>query len=174
MSGHDYTPEQALALLLHKLDASNADLAAQVRAAIDAGKDIDEEAQRRSGRKTSRRYRKAVRLSEEEALAVALDVLRAYFVEQPLFVSSAMDNARVAALGGPRDEYERKRVTQDARTHDAGSDVEKVLEIELRSETQLTSSGDETYRLHRRDESAVTEQRANVSRLRGLVQFGPE
>lgn len=174
MSAHDYSPAKALELLLRKLDTANADLAAQVRTAIDAGKDIEEEERPLSRRKKVRRYRKAVRLSEDEALAAAVDVLQAYFVEQPLFVSSAMDNARAAALGGPRDEVEGIERKQGGRGAHSDSGAEKMLEVELRAETQLTVGGDETYRLHRPSESQVTQQRENVERLRGLLAFGSE
>lgn len=171
MSVHEYDAAQALALLLGKLDAADSELAAQVRAAIDAGKDIDEQELSGTRRKNGRKYRKAVRLSEEEALVAAFDVLQAYFVEQPLFVSSAMDNVRAVALGGPRNDFEdrraRKAVSQDA----IGAGDDKVLEIELRVETQLTAGGDETYRLKRPSELQVTQQRGNAARLRELLAF---
>jgi hypothetical protein len=171
---HDYGPAQALELLLLKLDAADSDLAAQVRAAIDAGKDIDEQEPSSSRRKNRRKYRKAVRLSEEEALAAAVDVLQAYFVEQPLFVSSAMDNVRAAALDGPRKEFDGKRAWQAVRKDAAGAGDEKFLEIELRVETQLTAGGDETYRLHRPSESQLTQQLEAVARVRRLLTFGSE
>lgn len=174
MSNHDYTAEQALELLLCKLDTANADLAAQVRAAIDAGKDIEEEEPRRSPRKKVRRYRKAVRLSTQEALAAAADVLQAYFIEQPLFVASAMDSALSCELAGPRDPYEVMDTRQVTRAPDAGLDFEKVFDIELRAETQLTQSGDETYRLRRPEPSGLVKQRENMSHLRGLLRFGSE
>ena len=174
MSTHDYSPAQALELLLRKLDEANTNLAAQARAAIDAGKDVDEEEQSRAPRKKARRYRKAVPLSEEEALLAAVDVLQAYFVEQPLFVSSAMDNARAAALDGPREESELKRGKRSAREAENGSGNDKLLDIELRAETQLTAGGDETYRLLRRSKSEMTQQGENVLRLHKLLEFGVE
>jgi len=174
MNDHDYTAEQALELLLRKLDAANADLAVQVRAAIDEGKDIEEEEPITSRRKKRRRYRKSVRLSTKEALAAAADALQAYFIEQPLFVSSAMDNAHPAALAGPRDMYEVMGAKQAMQASDSGLDAEKILEVELRTETQLTAGGDETYRLQRPNPSELVEQRENVSQLRGLLRFGAE
>lgn len=174
MSDHGYTAEQALELLLRKLDAANAGLAVQVRAAIDAGKDIEEEEPRSSRRKKARRYRKAVRLSTKEALAAAADVLQAYFIEQPLFVSSAMDNALPAAVAAPRDMYELMGAKQATQPPDTGLDVQKILEIELRAETQLSAVGDETYRLQRPNPPELEEQRENMKRLRALLRFGSE
>ncbi len=174
MSDHDYTAEHALDLLLRKLEAANADLAAQVRAAIDAGKDIEEEEPLSSRRKRIRRYRKAVRLSTKEALEAAVDVLQAYFIEQPLFIASAMDNALPAALAEPRDVYEVTGTKQVTRSPDTRLDVEKILDIELQAETQLTKSGDETYRLRRPDPSELARQRENMSHLRDLLRFGSE
>ncbi|HKH46317.1 MAG TPA: hypothetical protein VKM72_16775 [Thermoanaerobaculia bacterium] len=97
MSTHDYTAAQALELLLGKLKERDADLALHVQSAIDAGKDVEEREPSRRSRKRPRVYRKVVRLSDEEALQVALDVLQAYFVEQPLFVDSAAKNFRPAS-----------------------------------------------------------------------------
>lgn len=167
----DYSPAQALALLLRKLDAANTDLAAQVRAAIDAGKDVDEEEPSRSGRRKARRYRKAVPLSEEEALQSAVDVLQAYFIEQPLFVSAAMDNFMPAAVAGPRKESEWPPGKQAVRAVETGRGDEKRLDIELRAERQITTGGDETQRLHRAKQEELTRQRENVSRLRSLLAF---
>ena len=174
MSDHDYTAEQALDLLLRKLDATSADLGAQVRAAIDTGKDIEEEEPHRSRRKKVRRYRKSVRLSAKEALAAAVDVLQAHLIEQPLFVTSAMDHARAAALAGPQDMYDAMGAGQVTQLPDSGLGAEKILEVELRAETQLTAGGDETYRLRRPNPSELAEQRENVSRLRNFLTFGSE
>lgn len=100
MSAHGYTAAQALEVLLRKLSERDPDLAQHVRYAIDAGKDV-EERERFPGHKKLRVYRKVVRLTDEEALQVALNALQAYFVEQPLFVNSAAENFRSAAFSAP-------------------------------------------------------------------------
>lgn len=174
MTLHDYTPDQALKLLLSKLDAANEELAQQVRRAIDAGKDIEQAEPGSSRRKKVRRYRKSVRLSTEEALAAAANVLQAYFVEQPLLVASALDNVRSARTAGPRKVFDPMRIDRAAPDPDDGSEREKNLEIELRAETQLTSDGEETHRLLRPNAEELKEQSANLEHLRALLRFGLE
>ena len=98
MARHDYSPREALTLLMNKLIDRDADLAREIRAAVDAGKDVEERETTGRGRKKTRVYRRAVRLTDEEALQVAANALRAHFVEQPLFVNSAADNFRAAAI----------------------------------------------------------------------------
>src|SRR5690242_17055824 len=92
MSSHEYSPQQALDVLMRKLQARDETLAAQVQSAIDAGKDVTETERATDRRKKDRVYRKTVPFTHDEALQVALDALQANFVEQPLFVDSAADN----------------------------------------------------------------------------------
>lgn len=42
MSAHEYTPEQALEVLMKKLGGQDKELTAHVQIAIDAGKDVSE------------------------------------------------------------------------------------------------------------------------------------
>lgn len=171
MTTREYSPGQALSLLLKKLDTQSPGLAAQVRVAIDAGKDVEEKASN-PRRKKPRSYRKAVPLSEEEALAAAVDVLQAYFVEQPLFVASAMDNAKSAAVAGPRQETVLGSGNEANFDAETGRDDEKMLDIELRAETQLTVGGDETLRLKRPVEAELEAEREILARVRALTAFG--
>jgi hypothetical protein len=51
MSNHEYTPQAALKLLIRKLAERDPTLAAQVRAVVDQGKDIQESESASRGRK---------------------------------------------------------------------------------------------------------------------------
>src|SRR6267378_472492 len=101
MNGQDYTPEDALNILMAKLRAKDSELAVEIQAAIDQGKDI-QQTEPAKGRKKARSYRKTVPYSRQEALQVAIDALNAYFVEQPLFMNSCHDNMAQAVVGEPR------------------------------------------------------------------------
>src|ERR1035438_4281644 len=92
MSNHDFTPQQALELLMRKLGERDGQLVAQVQASVDAGKDVLETEPRTDRRKKPRVYRRTVPYSYDEAFRVAVDALAAYFIEQPLFIKSCLDN----------------------------------------------------------------------------------
>lgn len=170
MAQHEYTPDDALQLLLGKL-RQYPDLHAQVREAIDAGKeDIDTKApsrQRLARRAMGRteiedsglrfepqrdkphEYRKLAPFSAEEALDVAARTLQAYFVEQALFVNAIVDNLEVA--GG--------------------------IEIDIRTDTQSineTSRTDTAFKLNRSSENELRTQKGNIDRLRQLLDFSGE
>jgi hypothetical protein len=110
MSSHDYAPQVALELLMRKLAERDSELAAHVRAVVDQGRDVQEiEPPTRGRAKKSRLYRKTVPYPYDEALSVALNALAAYFIEQPLFVDSCLDNMRKTAVGAPKGfRYARK------------------------------------------------------------------
>jgi len=155
---HDYSPEQALQLLLRKLRAYDVQLAQQIQSAIDAGKDVKEEDLTTRGRK-SRVYRKTVRFTDEEALHVAVSALQSCFVEQALFVNSADKNFRPAAL---------RAVSRD------GVGSEKVVEIEIQTETQISREDQPTLRLSPISEDEVEQQKRNVTHLYALATFDSE
>jgi len=178
MGKHDYTPEQALTLLIDKLTKVDADLARQVQEAANAGKDMLETEQSRGrGKKKLRTYRRTVPYSMEEALQVALNALRAHFVEQPLFINSCHDNMAQAALGVldvrfssllPKKEF--------VRSEEKGT--EKAVEIELHTETQIIPTGtelvphaQETLQMNRVPAPEIEQQLVNFARLETLVDF---
>jgi len=172
MSRQEYSPEQALEMLARKLRERSADLGKQIQLAIDAGKDIEEEGPRKV--KKPRVYRKTVRFTDEEALQVALGALQAYFVEQPLFVRSASENFKRAAVGPPADEV--RSLWNDKRyapiDQQKGSGNEKVLEVELQTETQISRTDEQTFRLMPVSDELLDQQKAHMSRLSKLFIFG--
>ena len=173
MSEHSYTAQEALEVLLAKLRARDESLAAHVQAAIDVGKDVSDTEPATDKRKKARVYRKAVAFTHEEALDVALDVLQAYFVEQPLFVDATADMFATAALGVPTLPRRGSQVRNDERdtvTMEAQG-AEKRIEIELQTEIQILKTGDETLPLRRTDRSLIAEQRRNIGELRALTDF---
>jgi hypothetical protein len=161
MSKHEYTAGQALELLLGKLNERDETLAAHVRSAIDAGKDVKQRAPVRGRRRKQRVYRKAVPFTEEEALGVALDALQAYFVEQPLFINSAAQDFRTAVV----------REEREGRLRDRQAESAKILEVAVETETQLSPAPQPTVRLSPVPAEHVEEQLGNIRRLRDLLDF---
>ncbi len=177
MPEHQYTPQQALDLLMKKLSAREETLAAQVQAAIDAGKDVSETEPAIDRRKKARVYRKTVPFTHEEALQIALDALQAYFVEQPLFVGSAADNLAKSAIGVPKHNLPNWAYSPAASASEPEpvslerENEEKAVVIEMQTETQLSRTGEETIPLKRMSKELIDAQRHHVAELRKLTNF---
>ncbi len=172
MPAHEYSPQEALGLLMGELRSRDEQLALEVQEAIDAGKDVTA-TEPVPGRKEEHAYRRTVAYSTEEALQVAMDALRAYFVEQPMFVDSASDDLAQSVIGiptGRRTTAQILRNEREALTLE-GQGVEKQLEIEIHTETQIARTGEETLRLRRVPTDQIEEQRQNINHLRELMTF---
>src|SRR5882724_1992089 len=174
MSNHEYTPQAALELLIRKLAERDPTLAAQVRAVVDKGKDIQESESASRGRKKKYRvYRKTVPYPYDEALQVAVKALAACFVEQPMLIDSCLKNMAQAPVGSPRGfRYPRapeKRTPVDVLP---GTEMhEKDVRIELRTETQLSA---EIEPLSPIPPDQIAEQLRNLARLKALLDFREE
>lgn len=173
MSAHDYTPHEALDTLMRSLRARNSELAAQIQAVVDAGKDVQETEPSRGRRKRSRSYRKTQPYSYEEALQAALGALRSYFVEQPHFINSCLDNMVGATVERPRRDRHAwlnpKERTMIGDPESRGQ--EKEVDIELRTETQISEPSQEVFRFKRVEETLLEEQQQNIIRLSSLFDF---
>ena len=66
MTSHEYSPQDALKLLLRKVKERDTELANALQVAIDAGKDIME-SEAPADQRMQRKYRKTVRFSDKEA-----------------------------------------------------------------------------------------------------------
>jgi hypothetical protein len=174
---HEYSPQVALELLMHTLDDRDQELSARVRDAVNAGTDVQEREQTR-GRETDQThsYRHTVPYSYEQALQVALEALRAHFIEQPLFINSVLDNMVQSPLIVASPES-ASHDGNDAPTPIQSEVSEKAIEIELYTETQLvrepglTTREPEVKPMRRTSTEEITRQQANLNRLRELFDF---
>jgi len=166
-----YTAREALESLLAIVQIRDIELAKELHAAIDVGKDAFELAD--SNRKKQRSYRKTVAFTYEEALQVAVDALQAYFVEQPLFVNSALENLRKTAMEGADNAEVQWNVESVKReqlsTQPPGE--EKDVEFEIQTETQIERGGDESLKVARIPVTEIQEQQENIGTLRILLDF---
>jgi hypothetical protein len=174
---HEYTPQEALDLVIRKVNNRHSELAGRIRAAVNAGTDVQEIEQRRA-RDTNkpRSYRRTVPYSPEQALQVAVDTLQAHFVEQPLFINSLLDNMVHASLG-PETTGSPPLAGYDKPIQIKTAGTEKAIEIELHTETQLvgelgvTSGEPEVQPMPKVSAEEIREQQSNLNRLRALFDF---
>lgn len=179
MPDNEYSPEEALGVLMRKIRERDELLAEQVQAAIDAGKDISEVERSMDRRKKERVYRKTVPFTHEEALEIAVDVLQAHFVEQPLFVESAAINFTKAGLAHPSERLHRSgfglpRLNSSKEREKVAVDQvgeKKAIEIELQTETQIKKSGPATQTMQELAPAEIEERRQQLSTLREMVDF---
>jgi hypothetical protein len=181
MSKHDYTPEEALELLIQKVNDRNPALAVEVRDAVNAGRDVQatEQVRKRGGKMKSLSFRRTVPFSAEQALGVALEALKAHFVEQPLFANSVLDDMAHSALGVV-ELGSQKTPSKEAVPRPQANGEQKSVEIELRTETQLLSDTHmvttqaDTFRIERVSAELIEDQKTNVRKLRELFNFNEE
>jgi len=175
MSRHEYSPEEALTVLLSRVRGKNELLADRIAEAVDSGKDVSLREPSLDGGRKARQYRKVEPYTYEEGLQVALEALQAHLLEQPLCVNSFLENARGAAIGPPRTIFRgagadlwNQMEPNQLRT-EVGS--EKAVRIEVKTETQIAREGEETVSLTPIGEDAIREQQKNFSDLRDLLTF---
>lgn len=169
MSRHDYTPEQALEMLLRKLGERDITLQTAVRAAIDLGKDVTETQQ--VGRNRVRKYRKTVPFTHEEALRVALDVLQAYFVDLPLCINSCIDNFRATAVGASKQDLSPWVAEEKVSVSTEHVGSEKEVEVELQTATQISRTQQETWPLKAAERQVINNQLDQLKRIMALFGF---
>ena len=169
MPSHDYSPRDALELLLRTVKERAPELANNLQSAIDAGKDVSER-EATTERKKSRTYRKTVPLTDEEALLIVMSSLRAYFVEQPLFANSAIREFTGAALAAYPGSQELASGNSPLESTE-GVGLERQLEVELQTATQISETGEQTARLSSTSQDLLMEQQANLKRLLEALTF---
>ena len=117
-----------------------------------------------------------MRLSDEEALRVAITALRAHFVEQPLFTTSAASEFAGTSLGADAPSPGGLTFDQRPSPFEEGEPIETWLEIELQTETKVLPSGtkpedQETVRLSSTDKELIEDQKSNIELLSELTRF---
>jgi hypothetical protein len=177
MPRNDYSPQQALQSIMQKLSKANINLFNTVQAAVDAGRDVQAAEPTDIGRSGTREYRKTVPYTFEEAIAVAIRALEAYFVVSPLMRNSSADNFLSTAIGLPRRSSFKIERHQRFGYDDKSIGTEKMLQIELRTETQLLPDtqalrvSEEVYSLSRVSEVDIHTEEENLAHLRDLLKF---
>ena len=171
MNSNDYTAQEALATLMRKLEERDTALAVHVQSVINAGRDIEEREPASQGARRLRTYRRTVPFSPEEALQTAVEVLRAYFIELPQIVNSTLDDFRAVAVArhaDPSSPFGAGTGDDDVILEALG--VDKDVQIEIETETQITPRGDRQHlTLARTPRDLIEDQRRNLTRLGALT-----
>lgn len=198
MASHEYSPREALELLLRKVRERDADLAIGLETVIDAGKDIFEKETRHTekmpkeyasppvddlaagqgafgAKKKPREYRKTVRFSDEEALDIALLALRAHFVEQPLLLTSAMSEFGKVALEPEGGQKVDAAFDQHSSLSREDRPLSIEVEFEIQTETQAVPKDEQddkqTVSLPPPEKEIFEQQRENIASLEDLLRF---
>jgi hypothetical protein len=175
MSEPDYSPAQALKLILSKLDEADRNLAVLVRTAISEGKDIEETEPATDRRKADRKYRKVMPYSDEEAVQAALGVLRSTLLELPHLVADSLSEFAHAGIDESpvlKQEGAVKAVRKRTRKKSPSNiDEPKTVVIDLTPETQLEELEDEAFTLSAPDESEMNELDERFQELSKLLTF---
>lgn len=175
---HDYTPSEALELLMRKLQEKDARIAQNIQSIIDSGQDIQEEQTSNRRGKKKRAYRRTVPFTTEEALEVALKALNSYFVEIPLFINSATENFKESSItvsSQPEESSTRSNsVNERSRITLAGVQEKKRIEFELQTETQISRNEQETLPISSFEEEQIDRQRSNLKRIQFLLNFAED
>ena len=164
MNTHHYSPDEALALLMRKLQERDETLTTLVRDAINAGKEdtLPIESKHINGQaEKPHEYRKIVPFSPEEALQVALDVLQAYFIEQPLLINEITKNIAYAS------EIHDVEIVRNF------ADVSEI-QIELHTETQIDEGDGNEFTLIQISNEHIEEQKNDLALLKDLMHFSGE
>jgi hypothetical protein len=190
MPEFDYTAKQALELLLAKLSTVSHEMEVHIRDAINAGKDIEVEADEPvafgRGRKPAKRhYRKNVPFSDEEALTVAMDVLESHLIESRLLVNAAHAEFKQVGLAPPKKDKLIPRAGAPGRGSitiemEAPPNIEEIIgkadskkiEIEAEPETVQEKKDLPDLKFEPLQEEQLHSLQALVATLRTLTDFG--
>jgi len=177
MPNHEYSPADALQLLLDKISKRDPLLVERIKSAIDAGTDIEEhEMTRATGKRRRRVYRKHVAYSGEEALNVAVGVLRAHFLELPQIVNATADAFKSPGVGPGLNARElgssriRGAITPEP-TQLAGEDKPLAIEVETEAALALTTGNVPPQHLHRYNPVSIEEIARLFESLESLTTF---
>lgn len=100
---HEYSPKEALDLVLENIAISSPQLFERMKAIIDGGKDVEiEEAVSGSRKKKPHVYRKDVPYTDEEALQVALTVIKSHLIDSRKIISAAISEFTETAVAPPK------------------------------------------------------------------------
>lgn len=154
---NEFTLREALELLLRRTAEFDPDLGASIRAAIDAGRETHKSVPRRKGAK-SKTYRQVERLTDAQALEVALNVINSYTVELPSIANAALED------------LEATRREQRGQNGPGVPDQHAQVQLEMRTETQISDVEQETVILNRTTHQMLSIRKRQIERIRTIIQ----
>jgi hypothetical protein len=173
MADNDFTHEEALQAILRRLRANQSDgirkLADEIESIIDQGRlDSVDQTIEAIGAKTSKKVLKARSLTDLEALEVAVNLLRTYFLELPMIISSLEEEF---SMTGYESEFELGYEDAVRLNSDTVGKLKRV-QIEVTTETTRFKDTLELIDLPKVAEDAIESQTENFEQLRRLLNLG--
>jgi len=173
MAEDDISQDEALKAILRRLRANESvkGLADEIEAIIDQGTldNVDQSIEANGNRQT-KKVLKARSLTDRESLEVAVNLLRAYFLELPMIVSSV---EKEFAFSGLSVDSNATNVTESALKVDSAGQPKKVV-IELQTETTRFKEGVEMVALPEVSQPQIQSQEINFDNLYQLTSLGEE
>jgi hypothetical protein len=170
---HDYSPKEALDLVLNNIQTKSPQLYERMKLAIDAGKDVEiEEPQYGSGKKKPHIYRKNVPYSDEEALRIALTVLESHLIDSRKIVGATIAEFTGVAIAPAKPAGKSGADSEDIfqeRTFD--TNVIKKIVIESESETVQDKRNLSDFALEPIDPKLLAGLEALFAQLKKLTTF---
>jgi hypothetical protein len=170
---HDYSPKEALYLLLSKIQTQSPKLYERMKLAIDSGKDVEiEEPQYGSGKKKSHIYRKNVPYTDAEALAIGLTVLESHLIESRKIVSATIAEFTSVAIAPAKPHEKSGADNEDISRHRTSDEnvVKKIL-IESEAETVQDRRNLPDFALEPTDPKLLVGLEAIFTQLKVLTTF---
>lgn len=171
MAKHEYSPKQALDLLLQLIGEADQNLKIEVQDAINQGKEVSTR-ELLERKKKPKNQRKIISLNEKEALEVAISALGTHFVHSPMLVNAVLSEITNCLLGS------EQQIGKDLIDFDETEFVVQAepgkseqVEIELVTETQIIPTSESTITLARTSDEEIDAQQVALSRVREMTNF---
>ena len=177
MPSHEYTARDALELLLQRIESASPELALRIQLAVDEGKDISMEGEEpvgpRRGRKRKKRYyRKNVPLTDEEALKVALEVLKSHLIESRKIINATHAEFTQVGLAPPMQDNANEHPNQQDLVGGIAKLERKAIEIEIEPETVQEKKNLPDLKLIPIDDEQLRGLEKILTELQALTNFG--
>ncbi len=173
MAKNDFTFEEALQAILRRLRVNAFEgvrrLADEIEIIIDRGTldNVDQTIESQMIRKT-KKVLKARSLTDQEALEVAINFLRAYFLDLPMIVASIETEFAQAGFSSDNDVEDGSKIAIDMES----VGIPKAIAIELETETTRFKEGRELATLPDVNEELIQGQKKNFALLQQLLEIG--
>jgi hypothetical protein len=138
---NEFSQSEALELLVKKVYEYDLDLGGALQAAVAGGKDTRESKPVNDRRRKTQEYRKVSPFTEQEAVTIALEVIKSALIELPMIINQSLVNFKdTEVIEKPAMRIRRRdhfyRTEDDDALSESDADRSRIV-VDLTSETQL-------------------------------------
>jgi len=174
MNEKHYSLTEALELLIKKVTDFDQDLGKTLEVAITGGKDVLESEPPQDRRRKSQKYRKATPYSEEEAIGVALNVLKSAFIELPTIINETLKSFEEAEIvSTPAIRIRKRHILEeekDTKKEPPKYSFQSPLAVDMTVETQLDSEQEDYAEIPWTDINGLNEVSTLIKELEYLIK----